>query len=180
MKKLGEDPDPWAWEAKEELRKLTIGKKVKVVMEFSRMVKAGDAEKNRDYASVILDKNSKNVSCCLLLKGLVKTNVTKSGDNASKFLEDLLSSEKKASDARIGLHSSNPAPLRIYNDLVNNPKKSKDFEAMLFKRPNRKMTGVVEYCFSGMRFKVRLDNENTAIAYSLLGVKTVTNDKNQP
>jgi hypothetical protein len=39
MKKPGEDPDPYAWESKEELRKLTIGKKVKVIMEFSRTVK---------------------------------------------------------------------------------------------------------------------------------------------
>jgi len=48
------------------------------------------------------------------------------------------------------------------------------------KRPNRKLQGVVEYCFSGMRFKVRLDSENTAIGFSLLGVKTMANDKNQP
>lgn len=180
MKKPGEDPDPWAWESKEELRKLTIGKKVKVVMEFSRTVKAGEQDKNRDYATVFLEKNNKNVSCYLLEKGLLKTNVTKSGDNASKYLEDLLASEKKASDARIALHSNQAAPIRVFNDLVNNPKKSKDFEAMVMKRPNRKMNGVVEYCFSGMRFKVRLDGENTAIAYSLLGVKTLVNDKNQP
>ena len=49
---------------------------------------------------------------------------------------------------------------------------------MIMKRPNRKMNGVVEYCFSGMRFKVRLDGENTAIALNLLGVKTMANDKN--
>jgi endonuclease YncB( thermonuclease family) len=42
------------------------------------------------------------------------------------------------------------------------------------------MNGVVEYCFSGMRFKVRLDGENTAIGFNLLGVKTMANDKNQP
>lgn len=48
------------------------------------------------------------------------------------------------------------------------------------KRPNRKINGVIEYCFSGMRFKVRLEGENTAIALNLLGVKTMANDKNQP
>lgn len=64
--------------------------------------------------------------------------------------------------------------------MVANTKKAKDFEAMVLKRPNRKINGVVEYCFSGMRFKVRLDGENTAIALNLLGVKTMPNDKNQP
>lgn len=48
------------------------------------------------------------------------------------------------------------------------------------KRPNRKMNGVVEYVFSGMRFKVRLDGESTAIGLNILGVKTMPNDKNMP
>jgi hypothetical protein len=176
MKKAGEDPDPYAWDSKEALRKATIGKKVKVVMEFSKTIN----DRNMDFASVFLEKNNKNVACILLEKGLLKTNVSKSGDNASKFLEDLLASEKKGVDARAGMFSSAPAPIRIFSDLVANPKKSKDFEAMVMKRPNRKMNGVVEYCFSGMRFKVRLDGENTAIGLNLLGVRTMANDKNQP
>jgi hypothetical protein len=114
----------------------------------------------------------------LIEKGLLKTNVTKSGDNASKFLEDLLAAEKKAVDAKVGLFSSAQAPIRMYNDLSQNAKKARDFEAMVLKRPNRKLNGVVEYCFSGMRFKIRLDSENTSIAFNLLGVKTMPNDKN--
>jgi hypothetical protein len=49
------EPEPWAWESKEALRKAAIGKKVKVVMEFSRTVpgKGGD-DRNMDFASVIL------------------------------------------------------------------------------------------------------------------------------
>lgn len=101
MKRPGEEPDAYAWESKEALRKSTIGKKVKVVMEFSRTVKTqNDQEKNMDFASVFLEKNNKNVSCMLLEKGLLKTNVNKSGDNASKFLEDLLASEKKGVDSK--------------------------------------------------------------------------------
>lgn len=68
----------------------------------------------------------------------------------------------------------------MFNDLVANTKKSKDFEAIIMKRPNHQIAGVIEYCFSGMRFKVRLEGENTAIALNLLGVKTMANDKNQP
>jgi hypothetical protein len=100
LKKPGEDPDPWAWDSKEALRKATIGKKVRVVMEFCRTVKMGEsgAEKNMDFATILLDKNEKNVSALLLEQGLLKTNVSKSGDNASKFIEDLLAAEKKAQD----------------------------------------------------------------------------------
>jgi len=77
-------------------------------MEFSRTVKMGEsgAEKNMDFATILLDKNEKNVSAMLLEQGLLKTNVSKSGDNASKFIEDLLAAEKKAQDSKVGLHSS--------------------------------------------------------------------------
>lgn len=176
LKKPGEEPDPFAWDSKEALRKLSIGKRVQVIMEFSRTVN----DRNMDFATVIVEKTNKNLACSLLEKGLLKTNVSKSGDNASKFVEDLLASEKKGVDAKQGMFSSAAAPIRVYNDLVANPRKAKDFEAMVMKRPNRKMNGVIEYCFSGMRFKVRLDGENTAIALNLLGVRTMANDKNQP
>lgn len=48
------------------------------------------------------------------------------------------------------------------------------------KRPNRKLNGVVEHVFSGMRFKIRIDQDNTAVGLNLLGIKTMQNDKNQP
>jgi hypothetical protein len=46
------------------------------------------------------------------------------------------------------------------------------------KRPDRKFAAVIEYCFSGMRFKVRLEGENRYVSFSLLGVKTLQSDKN--
>lgn len=49
-----------------------------------------------DFATLFIAKNDKNVSAALLEKGLLKTNILKSGDNTSKFLEDLLAAEKKA------------------------------------------------------------------------------------
>ena len=98
----------------------------------------------------------------------------------SKYLEDLLSAEKRAIDAKLCLHSKKEAPKVIFNDLVANPKQAKEYEQMIMKRPDRKFAGVVEYCFSGMRFKVRLEGENRYVSFSLLGVKTLQSDKNQP
>ena len=133
-----------------------------------------------DFATVFIQKNNKNLSVALLEKGLIRTNVSKSGDNASKFLEDLLAAEKRAMDGKLGVFASGAPPMRIFNDVTNNPKKAKSFEQMVMKRQNRVLQGVVEYCFSGMRFKVRLDSENVSISFSLLGIKTMLNDKNSP
>ena len=54
QKKDSDEPEPYAWESKEALRKAAIGKKVKVVMEFSKTVpgKEGSKDRNMDFASV--------------------------------------------------------------------------------------------------------------------------------
>lgn len=105
----------------------------------------------------------------------------KTGENASKYLEDLLASEKKAQDAKLCLHNpSKDAPVAIFADLIGNTKLAKEYEQMIIKRPDRRFAAVIEYCFSGMRFKARLDQEGRAISFNLLGIKTMQSDKNQP
>lgn len=49
-----------------------------------------------NFGTVILTQKNKNVSVTQLERGLVKTNILKTGENASKYLEDLLAAEKKA------------------------------------------------------------------------------------
>jgi staphylococcal nuclease domain-containing protein 1 len=119
----------YAWESKESLRKIVIGKKVKVVVEYVKSVpsKAGsNSDYQMNFASCFLLKNDKNVAAMQLERGLVKTNLSK--DQMSKFLEDLLSAEKRAIDAKLCLHSKKEAPKVIFNDLVANPKQAKEYE----------------------------------------------------
>ena len=129
-----------------------------------------------DFAAVFLEKTGKNIACTLLEKGLLKTNLLKNGENASKFLEDLLAAEKKAVDGKLALHGKSDVQIRTFNDLSISSKKAKDFEQLIRKRVNKKMNGVVEYCYSGQRFKIRIDSENVYVNFSLLGIKTPSND----
>lgn len=116
-----------------------------------------------------------------LERGLVKTNIRQSGENVSKYLEDLLAAEKKAIDGKLCLHNhSKAAPVVIFADLTQNTKMIKEYEQMVMSKPNRTFSAVVEYCLSGMRFKVRLQTEGRIIMLNLIGVKTVASDKNQP
>jgi len=79
-----------------------------------------------NFASIFLLKNDKNVAATQLERGLVKTNLSK--DQMSKYLEDLLSAEKRAIDAKICLHSKKEAPKVVFNDLVANPKQAREYE----------------------------------------------------
>lgn len=57
-----------------------------------------------DFATVFVIRKEKNLSVALLEQGLLRTNISKSGDNASKYLEDLLAAEKRAADKKVGVH----------------------------------------------------------------------------
>ena len=123
----------------------------------------------------------RNFAVCQLERGLVKTNVWHTGENASKYLEDLLAAEKKAADAKLCLHNkSKQPPVQVFADLLSNSKQAKEFESMVVNRKDRSFKGVVEYCFSGMKFKVRLDTEGRMVSFILLGIQTMNQDKNQP
>ena len=134
-----------------------------------------------NFGAVFDVQKDRNMAVAQLERGLVRTNIRQSGDNASKYLEDLLAAEKKAADARLCLHNTaKEPPVAIFSDLSQNTRQAKEFEAMVMKRKDKTFRGVVEYCFSGMKFKVRLEQEGRLVAINLHGVKTMAQDKNQP
>ena len=151
-------------------------------MEYSRAIQTKEGtDLVLNFGAVILTQKNKNLAVVQLERGLAKTNILKTGENASKYLEDLLAAEKKAQDAKLCLHNtSKDAPIPVFADLIGNPKMAKEYEQMILKRTDKKFAGVVEFCFSGMKFKVRLENEGRAIALNLVGIKTMSSDKNQP
>lgn len=123
----------YAWESKESLRKLCIGKKVKAVIEQTKQVPGKSNEITMLFGSVfLLHKNEKNVAAVQLERGLCKTNLHK--DSMSAYLEDVLNAEKKAIDGKLCLHSKREAPNKVFNDLVSNTKQAKEYEQMIMKR----------------------------------------------
>ena len=98
--------EPYAWDSKESLRKIAIGKKVKVEMEYDRTFDTREGQERTMSFGAICDlSKQRNFAVCQLEKGLVKTNVWHTGENASKYLEDLLVAEKKAANSKLCLHN---------------------------------------------------------------------------
>ena len=82
-----------------------------------------------NFGAVILTQKNKNVAAAQLERGLAKTNILNSGENASKYLEDLLAAEKKAQDAKLCLYNpSKDVPVTVFADLIGNPKMAKEYE----------------------------------------------------
>ena len=73
-----DEAEDYGWESKESLRKLAIGKKVRVEIEFTRVVnlKRG-GEMNMVFATCFLLKNDKNLAAVQVERGLARNNLSK-------------------------------------------------------------------------------------------------------
>ena len=70
------ESDPYAWESKESLRKLAIGKKVRVEMEYDRVVPTRTGgQMTMNFAAVSDVQKNRNMAVVQLERGLIRTNI---------------------------------------------------------------------------------------------------------
>ncbi|XP_062185948.1 ribonuclease TUDOR 2-like [Phragmites australis] len=190
--------------AKEFLRTRLIGKEVNVSMEYSRRINIADGQvvahkinsadtRVLDYGSVFLPSqvegvgsNSSsssgnqlgvNVAELLLSRGFADVTRHRDYEERSHHYDALLAAYSRAEKARKGYHSKKDHPVTHMNDLTTAPaKKARDFLHLL--QQNRRHSAVVDYIFSGHRFKLTIPKENSIIAFSFSGVRCP--GKNEP
>ncbi|KAG8058870.1 hypothetical protein GUJ93_ZPchr0002g25384 [Zizania palustris] len=198
-------PENFAREAKEFLRTRLIGKQVTVAMEYSRRISTMDGQNAMpstnladtrvlDYGSVFLgsplqadgDDTSSipssgnqpgiNVAEILLSRGFVRTSKHRDYEERSHYYDTLLAAESRAEKAKKGLHSAKESPVMHITDLTTvSAKKARDF--LPFLQRNRRHSAIVEYVFSGHRFKLTIPKETCSIAFSLSGVRCPGKDE---
>ncbi|KAK6127910.1 hypothetical protein DH2020_038339 [Rehmannia glutinosa] len=188
-------PDPYAREAKEFLRTRLLDRQVNVSMEYSRNVSMADGPaavpgstdtRVMDFGSVFLVNQSKdgdaaasgaasqqtgvNIAELLVARGYATVVRHRDFEERSNHYDALLSAESRAISGKKGMHSAKDPPVRHVTDLITaNAKKAKDF--LPFLQRNRRMSAVVEYVFSGHRFKLDIPKATCSIAFSLSGVR---------
>jgi len=123
-----------------------------------------------EFATLILKEKDQNISAQLVQKGFAKPNLSKFAEENSKFVEELVNAEKKAVTAKCGLHSKKEANIYKFVDTTVNAKASKTIESSI--KDQGKLDAVVDYVFSGHRYKLRIDRENVIIGFGLLGVRS--------
>jgi staphylococcal nuclease domain-containing protein 1 len=179
-------PEPYALQSKEFLRKMLIGKRVRVSVEYSRASPAradGDqrpALPARYFASVFLERggNSKNVAEALLLAGLGEAVRHRSGDERSAHYDALLDAQAAAKARAKGIHSSSEggeATQRI-KDVTGgrgaggvSATAAQQFVKML--KTGKTHKAIVEYIHNAGRFKLYIPKENCRINFQLAGLR---------
>ena len=172
-----EEDKPWAWQAKEKLRKQVIGKNVVCEFDFSKEMK--DTRYMDFYSVFLLENDTKiNINQEVIEKGLALCNSPKGNDKeSSKYLDKYIEAEIKAKEQKLGIHSTKIPGNPNYCDLISaNPKKKKEFIPRNSVLKNAEC--VVEYAFSANRFKVRVDKTSCFLPFRLAGLKVLEIDNN--
>lgn len=166
---------PWALQARELMRKSYIGKKVQVRLDAIKQFTLNDKEITIKSATMKLGDDFVGVN--LLEKGLAEFKTPRTDDIASSGIKHFADAFGLAKENRVGIHSNKKPGVNKYWDMsvAENRKKIKG-DIMMQGLENRER-GVVEYVFSGSRFKIRSDKNKIFFTISLNSVKTLS-DKN--
>lgn len=162
-----------AWEAKEFLRRMLIGKTVRCVFDY---VRPSIAPKNaqekvlppKPFWSVYL--KDRNVAIDLVLNGFADVVAHGPSEPRSADFQQLIIAEKSAQKAGKGKHAprSKAVPKRV-NDLTQQePQKSAPFLNTL--RRAGRVAAVVDYVFTGARFKLYVPSEEVLLCFVLQGL----------
>lgn len=170
-----EDPMPWAFEAKEYLRKKVIGKTVKVKIDNIRNVVTD--ERTFDIVNVTLSLDGKPVAVPMVEQGLLSVVPPKMTDPSSAALVSYSEAAKKAETHKAGLHSNVQASRKFW-DLTKPDLRKKAKSEFSLENHKDMNSGVVENVISATRFKVRFDQENCYFVLSLNSVRGVPNNVN--
>ncbi|RLM64504.1 hypothetical protein C2845_PM16G06490 [Panicum miliaceum] len=195
---LGESKtiEHFARAAKEFLRTRLIGKHVHVSTEYFRRINISNGQvaadktnlvdtRTLDYGSVFLPSQvgssgnllGANVAELLLSRGFADITRHRDYEERSRHYDALLEAYSRAEKVKKGYHAKKNYPVTRMSDLTTVPtKKARDFFHLL--QRNRRHSAVVEYIFSGHRFKLTISNETSTIAFSFSCVRCP--GKNEP
>lgn len=176
--KMNKNSEPYAAEAKESLRKILIGKRVKITPEFKRTFPAppgADAAAEgttRTFCSCFYG-GEKNAALVLVAEGLATVLRHRSADERSASYEALLEAEASATAAKRGVHSKElPATSRAGVTDLTGPlakERAKSYLGTLSR--GGRLRAVVHYVLNGARLKLVLPKERCAITFVLVGLR---------
>jgi len=177
----------WAAEGKELLRKRLIGQKVRLVFDYVRRPPKREGEKEApEKACYSVYQNYQNLAVILVELGLAWAQPPRQGEERSTDFEVLLIAENKAKQAHRGVHMPlDKVPVRRINDLcVDSDSKNRSTQITRAKQSlpgfQRKgqMRAIVEYVFSGARFKLFIPKETSTFMFTLSGLRVPKREEN--
>ncbi|KAG8467070.1 hypothetical protein KFE25_000386 [Diacronema lutheri] len=192
----GDAGEPWAYEAKEWTRRAAVGKKVRVVPEFTRKLEAREAttgtdgggpvaarpEVERTYAAVFVGE--KNLAAGLIGAGLAHVNTNARGEEITAHIDALHDAERAAKEKKLGAHSGKAPtglPWGPSQDLTLPANKARAQAFLPALQRDTRVRATVLHVVHGARFKCLVPREGCVIGFALAGVRCpATARRDQP
>ncbi len=177
---------PYAWEAKEHLRKMLVGKQVEVELEYTKTPVKGESEpadvkkKAMTFVNILLS-DGRCVNVEMVELGLASMLTPRVNEVLTAYYVQMGKAVEKAKAAKKGIYAvGGVAPVHSYQDLVGpqNTKTLMYYQEFFSKNPH--VSGVVEHCFSGSRFKLRVEEATCFVSFICQGLQPLTQDPNVP
>ena len=176
-----DEAEPWAFQSKEYMRNLLIGKSVRVTVEYTRSSNNNNNKEGttatattlppRVYATIKLQNKSKrNVAESLIGEGLGEVTRHRQGEERSGEYDKLLAAEAKAKQTKKNMHSGKDAPIVRINDISRSAQKAKQFFPFL--QRNRNTKAIVEYVYSASRMRLFVPEQNCICNFAMIGIRT--------
>jgi len=186
MGRRDEKEAPFAWDAKDWLRRALVGRDVVVSVDYTRTPGAGGAAAaggagggggggsgpERTFGTVTYKTNrgdTVNVAVDLVGAGLAEVQRHRAGEDRASEYDALLAAEEAARAAKRGLHSGKEAVPRRVTDVSGDSAKARAVLPALQRA--RTMRGIVEFVMPGGRVKVYVPSENTLFTLGMAGVR---------
>uniref|UniRef100_A0A7S2GFY6 Uncharacterized protein n=1 Tax=Haptolina brevifila TaxID=156173 RepID=A0A7S2GFY6_9EUKA len=163
---------PFAAESKEMLRKLVIGKKVRVVPEYKRTFNpvGGNAPTERTFGTVWFGTD-KNAAVAILSEGLAVVSRHGQSEERSLHYETLLEAEEAAKTAKKGMHAGGEPPRSSVTDLTTPDSRERAKRFLSALQRHGRTRGVVQFVPNGTRFKIQILKENCIVSFACIGIR---------
>ncbi|EOD09062.1 hypothetical protein EMIHUDRAFT_452958 [Emiliania huxleyi CCMP1516] len=180
--RMGREPEPYAAEAKEALRRRVLCERVRVTPEYHRSFEGqGGGVQERLFAAVLFDKADRNAAEARRLASVSKHG---GAEERSAHYDALCDAEEHsmprggtgcgadAIAAKKGMHSGAPPKKGAAVTDLSLPASKERAKSFLsnFTRGG-KLRGVVQYVLSGSRLKVLLLKDHCLVTLALVGVR---------
>ncbi|KAK8800697.1 hypothetical protein WA158_000022 [Blastocystis sp. Blastoise] len=162
--------EPYAYNAKEALRKLVIGKEVTLKVDYTRTITNTEGDLIATYVTITVGKKEMNVAEELVKRGLATVMHHKDEDPRSPIYDQLLIAETTAKDTKKGQYSRGSSTRLTPVDLSENSNKAKSF--LPFLKRNKTMTATILYIGNGSRYRIYIPQENCECVFILEGIKS--------
>lgn len=181
------DDEPFAWEAREFVRKKLLGKKVQVVLDYVRPAVTVDEKKGKKGAKESKEKKEdkvlppkpfytvthegKNLALGLVELGYAVL-LEHRGQDRSPHYDALFLAQERARGKKAGLHGNPDDFVRHrVHDISRSAQAAKRLYKSLETREGHKHKAIVEYVISGSRLKLCIPEQSCQITFFLAGAR---------